>query len=772
MDLDPTLQQDGMHISSLHSTSEFLGAQNDWKVDQLQQHVSGQQQECSHLKAQLRAAQKGERGEQRRQALAAAAKDAKLSQLRRNMQGLEAKLIHAMQSDAHRHAVPEIVCGAAAKDTGQKQLQKALQENAQLQVTIQKVQAEVRELQFQGMLASSSSSQDSTPAAGKAQPCSTGCDASKPATDSTPSARRGNADSAAAAAAVGTVGGVSAEDTAEQPEGRGQKGYRPKGGPSTGLAGQFLSSDGPSKANSFVVVCTSFADCFTVSANSGLHHKSKDCLMKRSGLGTTCNSSYASSWPVPQATAPAEGPTADQQGQEVAQHQVTKLQQQLAALEYKLQQAESSQGSVKQPLQEQQLPENLSGKAPQKPVMAEAVADASYRPHWQNPMAVHLSEAEKAEWEEKKKLQKRIDQLRAKLREKSVLVEQLQKEKQKKGEQVQQAHADLARQAALIKDLQAHARGKKELKEGGASLDQVRELMLIDSLEEQRGALERQVATRQQPAAADQLAPPGSTTASDLPLQDQLLFKESELVEARLERSQAEAQRAQQRLDDILAQQPAPQALGIQVGSQRGEERSKQGLVDTIQGLQRALERSRKECQAAVSSAPPQSSHESHAAAAGEVEGAEQEVQCLRRRSTHCSRHQRRGTSTGAALPADPGCQCNPQETAQALQEGHFQAKALSDQVRGTAVHKGYQAKMLRSDRECHPMQLKERLALIETENADMRSAFDPAFFDEIEDLKYDHHQLQLQCTEYDSIVRELSAQLGIDAAVLAKLAG
>ncbi|KAL0018649.1 hypothetical protein WJX77_000849 [Trebouxia sp. C0004] len=340
--------------------------------------------------------------------------------------------------------------------------------------------------------------------------------------------------------------------------------------------------------------------------------------MKRSGLGTTCNSSYASSWPVPQATAPAEGPTADQQGQEVAQHQVTKLQQQLAALEYKLQQAESSQGSVKQPLQEQQLPENLSGKAPQKP------------------------------WEEKKKLQKRIDQLRAKLREKSVLVEQLQKEKQKKGEQVQQAHADLARQAALIKDLQAHARGKKELKEGGASLDQVRELMLIDSLEEQRGALERQVATRQQPAAADQLAPPGSTTASDLPLQDQLLFKESELVEARLERSQAEAQRAQQRLDDILAQQPAPQ---------RGEERSKQGLVDTIQGLQRALERSRKECQAAVSSAPY--------------------MQLLE------NRHQRRGTSTGAALPADPGCQCNPQETAQALQEGHFQAKALSDQVEG-----------------------------------------------------------------------------------------
>ena len=46
----------------------------------------------------------------------------------------------------------------------------------------------------------------------------------------------------------------------------------------------------------------------------------------------------------------------------------------------------------------------------------------------------------------------------------------------------------------------------------------------INSLEEQRDELERQLA-RQPPAAANQLAPPGSATASDLPLQDQLLFK-------------------------------------------------------------------------------------------------------------------------------------------------------------------------------------------------------------------------------------------------------
>ncbi len=36
-----------------------------------------------------------------------------------------------------------MVCRAAAKDTGQEQVQKGLQENAQVQMTIQKVQAEV-----------------------------------------------------------------------------------------------------------------------------------------------------------------------------------------------------------------------------------------------------------------------------------------------------------------------------------------------------------------------------------------------------------------------------------------------------------------------------------------------------------------------------------------------------------------------------------------------------------------------------------------------------
>lgn len=127
------------------------------------------------------------------------------------------------------------------------------------------------------------------------------------------------------------------------------------------------------------------------------------------------------------------------------QQQIADLQQQVQLLQSKLDQAEPPQAdgpSLKLPLQEQQVPQN--------PPMAEAMADAHDRPAWQNPMALHLSEADKAElqaaeagpsgdengaptsllgghpglqlWEEKKKMQKRMENLRAKLKVKFVLI--------------------------------------------------------------------------------------------------------------------------------------------------------------------------------------------------------------------------------------------------------------------------------------------------------------------------------------------------------------
>lgn len=58
---------------------------------------------------------------------------------------------------------------------------------------------------------------------------------------------------------------------------------------------------------------------------------------------------------------------------------------------------------------------------------------------------------------------------------------------------------------------------------------------------------------------------------------------------------------------------------------------------------------------------------------------------------------------------------------------------------------------------------LQQRVVLLERENGDLRNelnAFDPAFFDEIEDLKHSHHQLQQRCAEQASLITRLQAQL------------
>ena len=41
-------------------------------------------------------------------------------------------------------------------------------------------------------------------------------------------------------------------------------------------------------------------------------------------------------------------------------------------------------------------------------------------------------------------------------------------------------------------------------------------------------------------------------------------------------------------------------------------------------------------------------------------------------------------------------------------------------------------------------------------------NAFDPAFFDEIEDLKHSHHRLEKNCTAYEKLLKQYSSQLGV----------
>jgi len=64
--------------------------------------------------------------------------------------------------------------------------------------------------------------------------------------------------------------------------------------------------------------------------------------------------------------------------------------------------------------------------------------------------------------------------------------------------------------------------------------------------------------------------------------------------------------------------------------------------------------------------------------------------------------------------------------------------------------------------------ELQERVSALEGENADMRSelsAFDPDFFEEIEQLKYEHHQLTQRCSEQQRTIALLMGEASGDSA-------
>jgi centrosomal protein CEP290 len=60
---------------------------------------------------------------------------------------------------------------------------------------------------------------------------------------------------------------------------------------------------------------------------------------------------------------------------------------------------------------------------------------------------------------------------------------------------------------------------------------------------------------------------------------------------------------------------------------------------------------------------------------------------------------------------------------------------------------------------------LRARVAQLEADNQDLRSelgAFDPAFFEEIEDLKHEHYQLTQKCAAQELQIAQLQQQLTV----------
>ncbi len=60
---------------------------------------------------------------------------------------------------------------------------------------------------------------------------------------------------------------------------------------------------------------------------------------------------------------------------------------------------------------------------------------------------------------------------------------------------------------------------------------------------------------------------------------------------------------------------------------------------------------------------------------------------------------------------------------------------------------------------------LRRQLADLEAENEDLRNelnAFDPAFWDEVMDMKQQHGELAKRAAHYEDVIVELSGKLGV----------
>eukprot|EP00891_Asterochloris_glomerata_P006915 jgi/Astpho2/6915/Aster-01782 len=491
------------------------------------------------------------------------------------------------------------------------------------------------------------------------------------------------------------------------------------------------------------------------------------------------------------------------------------------------------------------------GRLPLQPVQAQAallerVPDA---PGGQSLLA---GNPKLEAWEEQKKLHKRINVLRAKLRERSLEAEQLQREREQRAKQAAQAQGELARQATIIQQLQVQLRRARDAPAGSISAAQVtpsahhnaytnlcmssssamlrchqeEAQTLVQDLartEERVAYLEQELARAQARAAGPAAEQAPADPAAAPSRQDQLLLKasgqkdgqpglwpycpaasgglqhahllfpdsdESQLLELRLERDQAAARacRLQLRMECILGQAGAADetvaaTLAGAAAAGAGTEAShataarqlprgkaaapgltqREGqLVATVEALQRALEKQRHEAagsavdkrkELAKRCAALEAEAQTQAGLQGEVQRLEQRCQQLQAANDVLRRQVRAAVSQEQKFKALQEQVSHMEHSAETrsvelltLRRALAQRDAQIAEVGLSQQHGQTQEQELTD--------LRGELAALQLENEDLKkelNAFEPAFFEEIEDLKFQHLQLQKHCAALES---------------------
>jgi chromosome segregation ATPase len=377
-----------------------------------------------------------------------------------------------------------------------------------------------------------------------------------------------------------------------------------------------------------------------------------------------------------------------------------------------------------------------------------------------------------AHWEETKKLNVRVDGLRKKLAAKGEELEAAIRDGDKARLQGERLQSELDRQAAAIRELQgklsrSQAAGVRPSLDPDGSKLKAATVWAVE-LEEQVADLKAALARAERHAAvSSSSSAPGHASAE-------------ELFEARLARDAAvaAAARLRARLTELFG--PGAEYGTGTTGGGTGARRGTGGgggltsareaeLLSAIANLKTALEK-------ASSGSVPSSKYMSEvsrrkeAAAGAAAAGADADK--LRAQSVAAARmlaelqannaslrSQLRTSSAGGSRDAVKDAHAASLEQLLARREAEVselrQAVAARDAALAAAPSQAHGSDLA---------SLREQVSELAAENADLKSelnAFDPAFFEEIEDMKHEHHMLGTRVVQYEDMVRELTASLG-----------
>eukprot|EP00803_Ostreobium_quekettii_P004079 evm.model.scf_2106.2 EVM.evm.TU.scf_2106.2 scf_2106:1553-16817(-) len=390
------------------------------------------------------------------------------------------------------------------------------------------------------------------------------------------------------------------------------------------------------------------------------------------------------------------------------------------------------------------------------------------------------------QWEENKRLQKKIENLRTLVNKKNQELMQTRKELERLHLHTEEQHKAAIRQSNSIRSLQEELKQSKEaLKQQPGAAKFASLLEKLNEVEEEKGRLELQVARQGRDEAHGSQRLEEKKKIADEDLEAALILKEEEAFEAALQRDQAEAHvhRLKQRMHDLFGNgestfaTASPCRTPLESSSRRGKQISgterERELLATVNTLKKALEKS----QAGVPPTKYRQAVEKRKEAQARAKELASEVQRLSEKEVdvqHLKQKIDELQTSNLVLRRQvvklQDVTAKLDEAQQAMNRKDAELAALRKALASVGSHPGespdthqetVQPSTSSEPELAAPSEtssaLRRRVRELEEENEFLQNeldAFDPEFFEEIEALKREHQELSEQVRRYEHLVQ------------------